>query len=154
MSGYLVKSTLYTSIVQYPLLILTKLWRVDKKATERWRFYPELHSRPTMRGLFVLLSLAAGAQAKNKELFGEAAKSGYFLQVVRLCQSTLDLTTQSPTAMIKSRLRLILTLKSVPMQVVSSIIAMIIIIVITFTLPMTLLMKSTTMPTTGHCSPL
>ena len=146
MSGYPVKSTLYTSIVQYPLLILTKLWRVDKKATERWRFYPELHSRPTMRGLFVLLSLTAGAQAKNKE--------GYFLQVARLCQSTLDLTTQSPTAMIKSRLRLILTLKSVPMQVVSSIIAMIIIIVITFTLPMTLLMKSTTMPTTGHCPPL
>ena len=148
MSGYPVKSTLYTSIVQYPLLILTKLWRVDKKATERWRFYPELHSRPTMRGLFVLLSLAAGAQAKNKEFFGEAAKSDYSLQVVRLCQSTLDLTTQSPTAMIKSRLRLILILKPVPMQVFSSI------IVITFTLLKILIMKSTTMPTTGHCPPL
>ena len=76
MSGYPVKSTLYTSIVQYPLLILTKLWRVDKKATERWRFYPELHSRPTMRGLFVLLSLAAGAQAKNNELFGAGGGRG------------------------------------------------------------------------------
>ena len=75
-------------------------------------------------------------------------KSGYFLQVVRLCQSTLDLTTQSPTAMIKSRLRLIFPLKSVPIQVVSSI------IVITFTLIKILLMKSTTMPTTGDCPPL
>merc|ERR1711936_210216 len=36
--------------------------------------------------------------------WGAFSSSSASLQVVRLCQSTLDLTTQSPTAMIKSRL--------------------------------------------------
>merc|ERR1712012_155131 len=34
---------------------------------------------------------------------GAFSSSSALLQVVRLCQSTLDLTTQNPTAMIKSR---------------------------------------------------